>query len=638
MGSSRAKRKSSGSTGTTSRRRSTRGASKTEKGVEKAEPKKIEVPREEEEHESLYQAYVNVLPLVEDPLVLVSEASGRVDTMKASTKLLYDYSRNDEASFYAKNPELMSSLPELLVDGFDSEQLWEQLQLHNVPLTDHFELALNQMLVSDDEEEEDSDNSDAMDLEDQESEEDDEEDFSDEDGDADDMFAALKKHKGSEEDEEGEDEEGEGEDAEGDEMDEEEPMAEGDDDDEDEFVDDAGIEDRFLKLSELEAFSDKRFDESDSDEEEEDDDEEVDLDDLDKQARSATYADFFDPPSAKTDDGSFEEEIIEEDESGNPTSYEKQLALKQQQISELEAQITKGRDWDQMGEVNATARPADSLLEKHVEFEFVGQMAPVITKEATLELEDVIKQRIIDNMFDDVERKIEVKEKEYKPKRQLSQEKSELGLAEVYEREYVNKVLKDGDEEADLREELNEEHAEIATMFANLCFKLDALSNFHFTPKPIREDATIRSNTPAISMEEVLPMHVSDAQGLAPQEVYKSAQRGMQTSREEMSREEKQARRRLKKDKKKKRAAQKALEMEAAAKTNKSLAEKMANKRAASDIKHMKNVTSASATDNTDYRSTKEVFQKVTAIRSGVREPSKKDKEKEGRKASSFML
>ena len=51
---------------------------------------------------------------------------------------------------------------------------------------------------------------------------------------------------------------------------------------------------------------------------------------------------------------------------------------------------------------------------------------------------------------------------------------------------------------------------------------MDALSNYHFAPRPVADEADVknREDVPAIAMEEVLPLHVSQSRGVAPEEVY----------------------------------------------------------------------------------------------------------------------
>ena len=70
-------------------------------------------------------------------------------------------------------------------------------------------------------------------------------------------------------------------------------------------------------------------------------------------------------------------------------------------------------------------------------------LAPVITNETTDSIEDLIKQRIRDKVFDDVERKKKTQNSDeaqvYKKEILLEHEKSKMSLAQVYEQEYIKK-------------------------------------------------------------------------------------------------------------------------------------------------------------------------------------------------------
>ena len=161
------------------------------------------------------------------------------------------------------------------------------------------------------------------------------------------------------------------------------------------------------------------------------------------------------------------------------------------------------KPWRMTGEAKGEQRPKNSLLKSTPDFEVATKMAPIITVEHTQSIEEIIKKRILEEDWDDVvprelpdiglgKRKGELPE--------VSQEKSKLGLGELYEREYLKKV--EGYDKDALERETKEDKAknEMKSLFANLCSKLDALSNYHFAPRPVADEAEVRSvTTPAIA-------------------------------------------------------------------------------------------------------------------------------------------
>ncbi|KAK3588802.1 hypothetical protein CHS0354_012015 [Potamilus streckersoni] len=343
------------------------------------------------------------------------------------------------------------------------------------------------------------------------------------------------------------------------------------------------VDDQFFKLADLENFLDKedaKWDKRerrekmglDQEESESEDSEDIDMfqdipSDDEKDGRNLRYEDFFDPPYTTTavekstkkvrfndrragsgdeqsgepsegvssnlkkgrrdllgDSGS-EGEDVEDILGGGKkretkSSFEKRQEKLTNRISKMEEELLLEKPWQMAGEVGASHRPENSLLEENLQFEHTTRLPPEITEETTMKLEDIIKQRIKDKVWDDVERKVKPKEDvfEYKKRITLDQEKSKLSLGEIYEQEYLKQQQKEVEDNED------PDHEEIKKMMQSLFIKLDSLSNFHYTPKMPAPEVKIISNLPSITMEEVAPVSVSEAKILAPEEVQEKKQ------------------------------------------------------------------------------------------------------------------
>jgi U3 small nucleolar RNA-associated protein MPP10 len=273
-----------------------------------------------------------------------------------------------------------------------------------------------------------------------------------------------------------------------------------------------------------------------------------------------------------TDDEGEEEEGDEEEpvdekkktsKKEDNSKHAKQAEKLRKQTEEYEKEMLAEKPWHMTGETKSTSRPVNSLLQGTPEFEMASKRAPTITIEHTANIEEIIKKRILAEDWDDVVPR-ELPDVAWNKKRgeapEVSQEKSKLGLGELYEREYLKKAVgydRDADEK---QTEEGKAKDEMKQLFANLCSKLDGLSNYHFAPRPISNEVEVRTVTaPAIAMEEVLPLHVSDARGVAPEEVYgtKRGREGIlrgetemdQTERKRLRQSKKSARRKVRKEK-----------------------------------------------------------------------------------------
>lgn len=283
-------------------------------------------------------------------------------------------------------------------------------------------------------------------------------------------------------------------------------------------------------------------DEDDDEGEDDDDEGQLDLEDFEDDDEEdegdggggIMYKDFFEKKHnqpVKKRDGStkkvqFKDDVHEmeldgsENDDGNEdqglSTHEKERLKMRAKIEQMEKANLEPSTWTMQGEVTASSRPKNSALEVDLDFEHNVRPAPVITEEVTASLEEMIKKRIAEGHFDDVEKPSLLPSKAPREHKELDESKSKKGLAELYEDDYAQKAgiapapLSISDE---LKKEAN-------TLFKRICLKLDALSHFHFAPKPVIEDMSVQANVPALAMEEIAPVAVSDAAMLAPEEIF----------------------------------------------------------------------------------------------------------------------
>lgn len=245
----------------------------------------------------------------------------------------------------------------------------------------------------------------------------------------------------------------------------------------------------------------------------------------------------------------------EEDDGVVKSSHEVSEERLAKKISKLEERAVGAKPWQMGGEVAAPVRPENSLLAEHLEYDTAARQAPTVTEDVARKLEDIIRQRVKDKAWDDVERKIKPVEDpvEYKKKLVLDQEKSKLSLAQVYEEEYMklsenatSKKPSVGLLDKDVDEETPTEVEEIKTMMNTLFRKLDSLTHLHYTPKQKSAELKIVRNIPSINMEEVAPTAASNAALLAPAEVV-DKEKGELMEDKEKSKTDKKRERRQKK-------------------------------------------------------------------------------------------
>lgn len=417
------------------------------------------------------------------------------DKTKIIAKVVYDVNKLIEV----ESDKL--TLPELIIDNFDSEQVWAGIEIQNKQkydrldtkfmLTNSSELSQFSLLLGKPKKRDDVGN-----LDDTQGNQDVPEDLDNLSEHLDDKMSNL----------ESEDEKIEDDNCAGDENEDilNDPdfqnMSDSDGDDlplfgnlSDDEIDDEGegtfkerekctgiksqVDDQFFKLADMEKFLDKEDKRELEKGKKEETDEDINFfDDIpEDDDENVMYKEYFENASKNDDEeglgsdsdleedshnnASEEEQSVDEefDESENkqprrllsssdddedePLKSTHEIAQERlaKKISKLEEKAVADKPWQMGGEAAAPVRPENSLLAEHLEYDSAARQAPIVTEDVARKLEDIIMQRVKDKAWDDVERKIKPMEDpvEYKKKLVLDQEKSKLSLAQVYEEEYL---------------------------------------------------------------------------------------------------------------------------------------------------------------------------------------------------------
>ena len=170
------------------------------------------------------------------------------------------------------------------------------------------------------------------------------------------------------------------------------------------------------------------------------------------------------------------------------------------QIKRIEEKmLNTKKEWSTKGEILGKERPKDSLLTKAMDFEVGLKAPPIPDKEFTDKLELMIKQRIIDDLFDDPIKKDYINlNQEKKAENDLNFEKSKKGLGEIYEEKYL------GNENTENKvDEIKKDCDELCNKLFDI-FK--QMTNGSATPYGIqgkKEEIGTITNIPAIQIEDI---------------------------------------------------------------------------------------------------------------------------------------
>lgn len=167
------------------------------------------------------------------------------------------------------------------------------------------------------------------------------------------------------------------------------------------------------------------------------------------------------------------------------------------------------------------------------------------------EIEIVVKQRIQNMLFDDVEKKTieDIELEEFNKNDEINFDnlnfsKSKISLVDEYTQKYQDEIMNSQSK----NKENNLQKMEIMNLFKKIMHACDSLSNDYFIPKPILLNNK-NNKMATLNIEDSVPMILSDKNKKTAEEIFNPQHMKQQN---ELTKDEKKAIRKSKKMKKKK--------------------------------------------------------------------------------------
>lgn len=288
---------------------------------------------------------------------------------------------------------------------------------------------------------------------------------------------------------------------------------------------------------------------------------------MDKNANAKDYEEaqlYEDDKDSEEESDNEEEEEIISDEDIEDVFNTMAYGTSDQNFENLENKLLSKKSWQLQGEVRGKQREQNGLIQENLDFEAGVRSKLIINEETNKSIEDIIKQRIMDLVFDDrkmsdyKKNKNDLKEQS-KDFPELNFEKDKRGLIGVYEQEYKKNILGVDDN----KKKDDKVKIQISELFKAICYSIDHMSRLHFTPG---NNNLIKDNKASdqFVIDEKVPIFIKSKTITKEsyQDIHRPLRKDLKTKEEMTTQEKSSLRRKIKKYKKIKKQKNNIREME----------------------------------------------------------------------------